>query len=69
MIKIEVFTQHLQRVQKAQDTLRPLYILCTDEPLLLMEAPQMVLWTCSINTSNKKNLDISAKRMEEFMMP
>jgi len=38
MIKIEVFTQHLQRVQKAQDTLRPLYILCTDEPLLLMEA-------------------------------
>ncbi len=38
MIKIDAFHSHINQVQRGQRALSQLYILSTDEPLLLMEA-------------------------------
>jgi DNA polymerase-3 subunit delta len=42
MIKLDAFLTHLQQVKKNQKELAPLYILATDEPLLLMEAKDLL---------------------------
>jgi DNA polymerase-3 subunit delta len=38
MIKLDSFLTHLAQVKNGQQSLAPLYVLATDEPLLLMEA-------------------------------
>jgi DNA polymerase-3 subunit delta len=42
MIKLDAFINHLQQVKKNQKELAPLYVLATDEPLLLMEAKDLL---------------------------
>ena len=41
MIKFEGFLAHLQQVKKQHIPLAPLYVLATDEPLLMMEAKDL----------------------------
>lgn len=46
MIRLEALHSHLQKVQSGRDGLKPLYVLSSDEPLMMMEIKDVLRASC-----------------------